>query len=152
MFSLVVNTNDKRQSSVKGRLLLFAFLFSISLCKASNSFMPGDSVKGKYDINDPRNPHCPCHQYQKLADEEYKRLLDKEKNKINLPATDLRAQYNLAGQSGERNFQNEKQDASWHLFSFFNKKKKISRRKIRTAPHHPTKHRVADRLSRCFHF
>lgn len=28
-----------------------------------------------YPINDPRNPNCPCHKYQKLADEEYKKLL-----------------------------------------------------------------------------
>ena len=28
-----------------------------------------------FDINDPRNPHCPCHKYQKLADEEYKKML-----------------------------------------------------------------------------
>src|ERR1051326_720750 len=46
--------------------------------------VPGDSVKGKYDINDPRNPHCPCHQYQKLADEEFARLQHKEKNKGNV--------------------------------------------------------------------
>jgi hypothetical protein len=29
----------------------------------------------KYDINDPRNPLCPCHKYQKLANEEYDKLL-----------------------------------------------------------------------------
>ncbi len=35
------------------------------------------SIKSQttFDINDPRNPHCPCHKYQKLADEEYKKLL-----------------------------------------------------------------------------
>ena len=27
-----------------------------------------------YPITDPRNPHCPCHKYQKLADDEYARL------------------------------------------------------------------------------
>lgn len=31
----------------------------------------------QYDINDPRNPNCPCHKYQKIADEEYKKLLTK---------------------------------------------------------------------------
>lgn len=29
----------------------------------------------RYPLNDPRNPNCPCHKYQKLADEEYKKLL-----------------------------------------------------------------------------
>ncbi len=33
-----------------------------------------DSTKTKYELNDPRNPNCPCHKYQKLADEEFKRL------------------------------------------------------------------------------
>lgn len=28
-----------------------------------------------YNINDPRNPECPCHNYQKIADDEYKKLL-----------------------------------------------------------------------------
>lgn len=31
--------------------------------------------EGKYDINDPRNPDCPCHKYQKIADREYENLL-----------------------------------------------------------------------------
>jgi hypothetical protein len=35
----------------------------------------GDSTKSKYALTDPRNPDCPCHKYQKLADEEYARLL-----------------------------------------------------------------------------
>lgn len=33
-----------------------------------------DSLKSKYDLNDPRNPNCPCHKYQKLADEEFEKL------------------------------------------------------------------------------
>ncbi len=28
-----------------------------------------------FPINDPRNPDCPCHKYQKLADDEFKKLL-----------------------------------------------------------------------------
>ena len=52
-------------SSRKGLILFLLVLFF--------------SVNGKsqttFDINDPRNPHCPCHKYQKLADEEYKKLL-----------------------------------------------------------------------------
>ncbi len=35
----------------------------------------GDSLKNKYNINDPRNPDCPCHIYQKKAEREYKKLL-----------------------------------------------------------------------------
>lgn len=33
------------------------------------------NAQSSYPINDPRNPDCPCHKYQKLADEEYKKLL-----------------------------------------------------------------------------
>ncbi|HEY1039101.1 MAG TPA: hypothetical protein VGF30_06830 [Bacteroidia bacterium] len=49
------------------------FLYTIGFvllqlaCFANN----GDTTKVKYDINDPRNPDCPCHKYQQLADEEY---------------------------------------------------------------------------------
>jgi hypothetical protein len=51
---------------VKRRLFLAtALLFSFLIFKAQTSF----------DINDPRNPQCPCHKYQKLADDEYKKLL-----------------------------------------------------------------------------
>jgi hypothetical protein len=35
-----------------------------------------------YPINDPRNPDCPCHKYQKLADEEFKKLLASSNNTI----------------------------------------------------------------------
>jgi hypothetical protein len=45
-------------------LFLFVLFFSVST-KSQTTF----------DINDPRNPHCPCHKYQKLADEEYKKML-----------------------------------------------------------------------------
>ncbi len=52
--------------TVKPRhILTMALLFSFVFMKSQTTF----------DINDPRNPHCPCHKYQKLADEEYKKLL-----------------------------------------------------------------------------
>lgn len=47
-------------------------LFFNCLCIASYAAM-GDTTKTKYDINDPRNPNCPCHKYQKIADEEYQK-------------------------------------------------------------------------------
>ncbi len=48
------------------RVILFlSFLFLVTTFKSQTTF----------DINDPRNPHCPCHKHQKLADEEYKKLL-----------------------------------------------------------------------------
>lgn len=31
-------------------------------------------AQSQYDINDPRNPDCPCHKLQKIADEEFAQL------------------------------------------------------------------------------
>ena len=53
-------------------IVTMALLFSFVLLKAQTSF----------DINDPRNPQCPCHKYQKLADDEFKKLL-RSGNKTN---------------------------------------------------------------------
>ncbi len=53
---------------------------SISVSPAVKQLAAGDTSK-KYPIDDPRNPDCPCHKYQKLADEEYKRLQEEEKEK-----------------------------------------------------------------------
>jgi hypothetical protein len=36
-----------------------------------------NAQSNQYPINDPRNPNCPCHKFQKIADEEYKKLLAK---------------------------------------------------------------------------
>lgn len=36
----------------------------------------------KYPINDPRNPDCPCHKYQALADKEYALLTTTPKPEI----------------------------------------------------------------------
>lgn len=45
-------------------MIALIFLF-VGLAKAQTT----------YPINDPRNPNCPCHKYQKQAEEEYKKLL-----------------------------------------------------------------------------
>ncbi|MGB3948105.1 MAG: hypothetical protein WBM13_08970 [Bacteroidia bacterium] len=50
-------------------MLIVLFTFVSTSLKAVN-----DTLKKKqpvYDLNDPRNPNCPCHKYQKLADEEF---------------------------------------------------------------------------------
>lgn len=66
-------------------VLMMLFLFSSNLhAEASNALDsagttdPSAQTKtilpdtGKYDLNDPRNPDCPCHKAQKLADDEYR--------------------------------------------------------------------------------
>jgi hypothetical protein len=32
-------------------------------------------------LNDPRNPDCPCHKYQKQAEDEYRKYLKEEEKK-----------------------------------------------------------------------
>lgn len=56
------------------------FIYIVALsCISFFSYASGeDSIKTKYDINDPRNPNCPCHQYQKIADEEYQKQIANE--------------------------------------------------------------------------
>jgi hypothetical protein len=58
----------------KGRLLgLLFFLFTqITFAQPGND-------KQVFDLNDPRNPDCPCHKYQKMADEEFEQLNKKKK-------------------------------------------------------------------------
>lgn len=62
---------DKRRAFLFLSFLFFV-LFSVGL---NASITNKDSLKSKYDINDPRNPNCPCHKYQKIADEEYDKWL-----------------------------------------------------------------------------
>lgn len=64
----------KKIENITGRRGVIPFLFVIFFSFYSYG------QNSKYDINDPRNPNCPCHKYQKLADEEYARLT-KTKNK-----------------------------------------------------------------------
>jgi hypothetical protein len=38
-------------------------------------FFSMSAQTSEYPITDPRNPKCPCHKYQKLADDEYAKLI-----------------------------------------------------------------------------
>lgn len=54
------------------RMFISGFIFYAGI-------VSGQSIE-KYELNDPRNPDCPCHKYQKSAEEEYKQLLAKKEN------------------------------------------------------------------------
>jgi hypothetical protein len=56
----------------------FFFLIQISFAQLSND-------KHVFDLNDPRNPECPCHKYQKMADDEFEKL--KKSNALNQSET-----------------------------------------------------------------
>ena len=50
--------------------------------------LPGkDSLKTKFDLNDPRSPDCPCHKYQRQAEREYA-LLQQKSNRDSHPEVD----------------------------------------------------------------
>jgi hypothetical protein len=160
MLTRIVIASETKQSLRIGRLLSFLFCLILSLrgisineCHVERSrdtwnmmgfiTLPGDSLKTKYDINDPRNPHCPCHQYQKLADEEFARLQNKEKNNGNV---------SVNGESGNQNVNSGKQNSSRGNFWFFHKRKRFSGSSQKGRGHRASKARVSDKLSRCFHF
>lgn len=56
------------------KIIAYIFLFLLFSC----SIIAQENNGTEYDINDPRNPNCPCHKYQKAADEEYQRELNKQ--------------------------------------------------------------------------
>jgi hypothetical protein len=60
-----LNLKTPIPDTVRRRFLAVASLFLFFSITAQTS---------QYDINDPRNPHCPCHKYQKIADEEFAKL------------------------------------------------------------------------------
>ena len=64
------------KSCQKERFVLSIVIILIFFSCTNSIHASTDTTKTKktqYDINDPRNPDCPCHKYQKLADEEYVR-------------------------------------------------------------------------------
>lgn len=122
-------------------IISFQFYF------ANATVLKEDSLKSEFDIKDPRNPHCTCHKYQKLADEEYKKLLGKE---IHLVADRNENSYSNSFQgNSEVNPKNKIGTKKMHTrnrtWSFFNikKKKAIKRKKIK---------RLRKDNATCFHF
>jgi len=84
---LIRNLNKSLNNQLRNKSgIITALIFFFVNVVFSQSLPTGQA--GSYPINDPRNPDCPCHKYQKLADEEYKQLLagnkilEKEKNII----------------------------------------------------------------------
>lgn len=48
-------------------------LFILFLIFSNNAFSQNIQNQ-QYDINDPRNPNCPCHKLQQIADDEYNKI------------------------------------------------------------------------------
>lgn len=75
-----MNRKQNNQTRNKSGLITALIFFLVTTALAQSS----------YPINDPRNLDCPCHKYQKLADDEFKKLLANnksvEKEKVINPA------------------------------------------------------------------
>ncbi|NUM51927.1 MAG: hypothetical protein HUU48_12520 [Flavobacteriales bacterium] len=55
---------------------VFSILFLIGFSYSSFSQIQNKRLtESEYDINDPRNPNCPCHKLQKQAEDEYKQII-----------------------------------------------------------------------------
>lgn len=57
------------------RLFIFFFFFS-------NNAFAQNLGNQQYDLNDPRNPDCPCHKLQKLADDEYNKIKNNDVQQV----------------------------------------------------------------------
>lgn len=66
--------------------------FHVALFSLNNQVTFSQTV---YNINDPRNPQCPCHNYQKIADEEYKSLLVKANKSEKVNSSEKRSGFQL---------------------------------------------------------
>ncbi len=131
--------------TVRNKKVLFFILLCCSFCLANALVLKDDSLK--FDITDPRNPKCPCHKYQKLADEEYRKLLGREV-KIKTDNTNSNYSNTFSGNNeltsknsgGTKKFRSRK----W-AHSIFNLKKKegAKKRKVR---------RLRRDNTTCYHF
>ena len=69
-------TKRHRGISLVPALFVFILMILFSPSVRAKSFSSVEKVivpdTNKYDINDPRNPDCPCHKAQKLANDEYR--------------------------------------------------------------------------------
>jgi hypothetical protein len=68
------------QNKYKTKIIILTTLL-LSFQPLSTFSLSADSTK-IFPLNDPRNPNCPCHKYQKLADEEYKRMLGEQQIQV----------------------------------------------------------------------
>ncbi len=127
--------------------VLFFFQFSFASATVKEDSLKSSPDSYRDDINDPRNPNCPCHKYQKLADDEYRKLVGKE---IKLKPEENKNNFNnsLAGGSdlnSKTTICTKKNNSIKRRHSFFNFKKKKSskRRKVR---------RLRRDNTSCYHF
>lgn len=106
-----------------GRLLgLLFFLFTqITFAQPGND-------KQVFDLNDPRNPDCPCHKYQKMADEEFEQLQKKNKLDQSNDLAELGDDQNLNLKQRQSKDSDILSDPPHSNYSKNKKRKKVKRR------------------------
>lgn len=131
--------------TVRNKKIVFFILLCCSFCFANALVLKDDSLK--FDITDPRNPKCPCHKYQKLADEEYRKSLGQE---IKIKDNNENSNYTntFSGNSdlnSKKTIATKKFRSKGWRHSFFNLKKKkgAKKRKVR---------RLRRDNTTCYHF
>jgi hypothetical protein len=99
----------------------------------------------EYDINDPRNPNCPCHKYQKAADEEYQRELNKQKVYVQIASAGsstvnvIDASADIVNREKEINEHNEIEEKEienkGELKTEISTKHKVKRKRVKVSKH-----------------
>ena len=76
---------------MKTKLVRKLFFYGLIFLNASWLVSQQSNVKTnmEYPINDPRNPNCPCHLYQQLANQEYENNVSRIPLKIVLKTSSL---------------------------------------------------------------
>lgn len=101
-------------------------LFLFAFCLASLCF---GQKKVVYDIYDPRNPSCPCHKLQRLADEEHSRKIKQSKTPDNIGRDEKGHRIYLNG--GKRKSFKKRLNKIQNI-KFRHSKKNLFRKKVRT--------------------
>ena len=113
-----------------------------------------DSLKNKYELNDPRNPNCPCHRYQKLADEEFAITLKQtqlQKNNVIVSNPQIHTSFaNASGAGSSGNIIKSKHFKNLIFFHHKNKSYKIFN--FNKSPRGKKRHQVHKNknISSCF--
>jgi hypothetical protein len=68
------NSNYFRKHRDQYSMLPYFCLNLFILLFFNQSFYGQSKTVSVFEINDPRNPECPCHQLQKIAENEYSKL------------------------------------------------------------------------------
>ncbi len=90
---MMLKTHKTKNRRAIQLLLLFFLFFTCTIYATTfQTFKDSLKNKGKYNLDDPRNPNCPCHKQQKLAEEEYRKLIAQHKIK---PAANNVADQNI---------------------------------------------------------